>query len=182
MKTTNEVPCEQFSKAYLSGFNATKRFLVARGVYGDTAEEIAQAAWAKGWEYRFQLQQPELIGVWVNSIAKNMLLNQIRTNSRFSELTESPAFFPKPSTMLDAERVLSKCPSRDAKLLSEYYLMGYTTDEIAHNTGACPATIRVRLLRLRRSLKERFQKINSRQTRTSAKQKTGISSQACTVA
>ena len=154
---------EQFSQAYLKGFSATRRFLISRGVYKDTAEEIAQAAWAKGWEYRFQLQQPELLGVWVNSIAKNMLLNQIRMNQRFSELTESPSLSPKMALMLDAQRMLNKCPSRDAQLLSEYYIMGYTTDEIAKNTGSCPATIRVRLLRLRRSLKRKFTPLSARQ-------------------
>lgn len=140
----------------MSGFNVTKRFLLSRGVYGDTAEEIAQAAWAKGWEYRFQLQQPELLGVWVNSIAKNMLLNQVRLSHRYGELTEPPTLQPKPAIAIDAQKMLNECPSRDAELLSQYYIMGYTTDEIARNTKSCPATIRVRLLRLRRSLKARY--------------------------
>lgn len=163
MNATKDSANEQFSQAYLKGFSATKRFLISRGVYSDTAEELAQAAWAKGWEYRFQLQQPELLGVWVNSIAKNMLLNQIRMNQRFSELTESPSLHPKMALMLDAQRMLNKCPSRDAQLLSEYYIMGYTTDEIAKNTGACPATVRVRLLRLRRTLKRKFTPLSVRQ-------------------
>jgi hypothetical protein len=43
---------EQYADAYSRGFDVTKRFLVSRGVGGDTAEVAAQAAWARGWECR----------------------------------------------------------------------------------------------------------------------------------
>lgn len=39
---------EQYADAYSRGFDVTKRFLVSHGVSGDTAEEAAQAAWARG--------------------------------------------------------------------------------------------------------------------------------------
>lgn len=150
------VPCEQFSEAYAAGYPMTKRFLLSRGAPADTAEEVAQAAWAKGWECRYQLQQPKMLGVWINSIAKNMLLNLVRTERRFDDLDESVKYEVPPSTSIDAKAVLNHCAPRDAHILSDYYLEGYTTDEIAEKVGLCPATVRVRLLRLRRMLRARF--------------------------
>ena len=61
-----------YAEAFQNGFGATRRFLISRGAPLDDAEEIAQAAWARGWEYREQLRDPGLVGFWVNSIARNL--------------------------------------------------------------------------------------------------------------
>lgn len=150
------VPTDRFGDAYRAGYQTTRRFLLSRGAAADTAEEIAQAAWAKGWECRYQLQQPEMLGVWVNSIAKNMLTNLVRIEQRFDGLTDSTNPTTSPSIPIDVHTVLDSCTQRDADILSDYYLEGYTTEEIAEKVGVCPATVRVRLLRLRRMLRARF--------------------------
>jgi hypothetical protein len=41
---------EEYGTAYQKGYNLTVRFLVSRGLSYDSAQETAQAAWAKGWE------------------------------------------------------------------------------------------------------------------------------------
>ena len=51
---------EEYGKAYQRGFNLTVRFLVSRGLSYDAALDTAQAAWAKGWERREQLRDPNL--------------------------------------------------------------------------------------------------------------------------
>ena len=71
-----------YAEAFQNGFGATRRFLVSRGAPIDEAEEIAQAAWARGWEYRAQLRDPGLVSYWVNSIARNLF--RARFRSRWS--------------------------------------------------------------------------------------------------
>src|SRR5215472_16055694 len=70
---------EDYANAFQSGYGATRRFLISRGAPTDEAEEIAQAAWARGWEYREQLRDPGLVGYWVNSIARNLFRARFRS-------------------------------------------------------------------------------------------------------
>ena len=69
---------EDYATAFQTGYGATRRFLISRGAPKDEAEEIAQAAWARGWEYRDQLRDPGLVGFWVNSIARNLFRARFR--------------------------------------------------------------------------------------------------------
>lgn len=46
----------EYAKAFETGFPATRRFLLSRGAAVEEAEEIAQAAWVRGWEFRDQLR------------------------------------------------------------------------------------------------------------------------------
>ena len=50
-----------YAEAFQNGFGATRRFLISRGAPLEEAEEIAQAAWARGWEYCEQLRDPGLV-------------------------------------------------------------------------------------------------------------------------
>ncbi|MFO7476764.1 MAG: hypothetical protein R6X03_00135, partial [Methyloceanibacter sp.] len=68
----------QYAEAYAGGYAHTKRYLLSRGLGVDTAEEMAQAAWALRWEHRDQLRNPSAIAVWVNSIAMNLFRNLLR--------------------------------------------------------------------------------------------------------
>jgi RNA polymerase sigma-70 factor, ECF subfamily len=149
---------EEFGDAFRHGYPMTLRFLLSRGAHSDTAEEIAQAAWAKGWECRQQLQRPHMVGAWVNSIAKNMLKNRLRADQKLEALTESSKSGGLPPLAVDLKRILSSCDRRDALILRGYYIEGYTTEEIARQVGLTPVTVRVRLLRLRRSLRTQLLK------------------------
>lgn len=149
---------EQFGDAFRHGYPLTRRFLLSRGAPSDIAEEVAQAAWAKGWECREQLQRPHMIGAWVNSIAKNMMKNRIRAEQKLEALTEGAKAGGPPAIAVDLKRILKKCDDRDSAILRGYYVEGYTTEEIASQVGLTPVTVRVRLLRLRRSLRSQLQK------------------------
>ena len=149
---------EQFGDAFRHGYPLTLRFLLSRGAAADIAEEIAQAAWAKSWECREQLRQPAMIGAWVNSIAKNMLKNRFRADQKLEVLTESVKAegAPGAGASVDVNRILTRCDARDSTILTGYYLEGYTTEEIARQLGLTPVTVRVRLLRIRRSLRSQL--------------------------
>ena len=143
---------DEYAGAFESGYTATRRFLLARGAPIDEAEEIAQAAWARGWEYRDQLRDPRLVGFWVNSIARNLL------RARFRGPLTTPLEDLNPSYTMDLEaielrRMLDLCPRRDRALL-EQSLEGYSAEEIAHTAGITSTGIRVRLLRIRQALRQ----------------------------
>lgn len=144
---------EQFADAFRSYYPMTLRFLLSRGACADIAEEVAQAAWAKGWECRGQLQRQNMIGTWVNSIAKNMLRNRMRAEQKLEVLSEGVKAGGPPAVAIDMKRILKRCGERDSKILRGYYVEGYTTEEIADQVGLTPVTVRVRLLRLRRALR-----------------------------
>ena len=47
-----------------------------------TAEESAQAAWARGWEKRNHLKEAQRLVQWVNTIALNIFRGRYRKESR----------------------------------------------------------------------------------------------------
>ena len=141
-----------FGEAFESGYSATRRFLLAHGAPMEDAEEIAQAAWARGWEYRSQLRDPGMVGFWVNSIARNLF------RARFRGPLTTAIDGLNPSYNMDMEafelhRLLDRCPIRDRRLL-ERNLAGYSAEEIAREAGITSTGIRVRLLRIRNMLRE----------------------------
>jgi RNA polymerase sigma factor (sigma-70 family) len=97
-----------------------------------------------------------MIGAWVNSIAKNMLKNRFRADQKLEMLTETVKTEGIPGANVDVNRILTRCDERDSTILTGYYLEGYTTEEIARQLGLTPVTVRVRLLRIRRSLRSQL--------------------------
>jgi DNA-directed RNA polymerase specialized sigma24 family protein len=110
----------EFQNAYATGFPRTVRFIRSKGINPSDAEEIAQAAWVKGWERRQQLKCAESLSSWVNSIAFNVLRNFARKSKRSTEFQAchdrgvAPAAVP---ARLDLDRVTSGCSPLDRRLL-----------------------------------------------------------------
>jgi DNA-directed RNA polymerase specialized sigma24 family protein len=125
----------------------------------EEAEEIAQAAWVRGWEYRVQLRDPSLVGYWVNSIARNLFRARFRgaqtTTLEGLDPSSLPAYHMDLEQQLDLKRMLGRCGKRDRALL-EQSLYGYTAEEMAHSEGITPTGIRVRLMRVRNSLRQQL--------------------------
>ena len=143
---------DEFGNAFESGYSATRRFLLAHGAPIEEAEEIAQAAWARGWEYRAQLRDPGMLGFWVNSIARNLFRARFRGPLKVPIEGQSPSYTMDMSS-LELRRLMERCPRKDRNLL-EQTLEGYSTEEIARDAGITPTGIRVRLLRIRQALRE----------------------------
>ena len=143
---------DEFASAFESGFGATRRFLLAQGAQIEEAEEIAQAAWARGWEHREQLRDPGLIGFWVNSIARNLLRARFR-RPLTTPLDDLQPHYSMNLAAIDLRRLLAGCPQRDRALV-EQSLEGYSAEEIAQTQGITSTGIRVRLLRIRQFLRQ----------------------------
>jgi len=146
--------CNDYAVAFEAGYPATRRFLQARGLAPEEAEEIAQAAWARGWEYRGQLRDPGLVSFWVNSIARNLFRARFR-GPQSASLDGVKACYQLDLEALEVRRMLERCSRRDRALL-ERSLAGYSAEEIAGSEGITSTGIRVRLLRIRQHLREQL--------------------------
>jgi RNA polymerase sigma factor (sigma-70 family) len=145
----------EYAQAFENGYGATRRFLLSRGVGLDEADEIAQAAWARGWEYRDQLRDPTLVSYWVNSIARNLFRARFRTPAMTPLEGVDPSYQMSLEDQIELKRLLERCSPRDRGLL-EKSLHGYSAEEIAESEGISSTGIRVRLLRIRQSLRQQL--------------------------
>jgi RNA polymerase sigma-70 factor (ECF subfamily) len=152
--TTSDLTELQFAAAYSKGFSRTVRFLQSSGVQQELAEEIAQAAWTRGWECRAQLKNPAALGVWVNSIAKNLLRVDYRRRKIVEELQEDSAVIGATTDSTALSELLSHCNNEDRELLVKHYMEGWSSNELAPALGISPVSVRVRLLRIKQTLRD----------------------------
>ena len=145
---------EQFAAAYRLGFSRTVRFIQSGGVQHELAEEIAQAAWSRGWECRAQLKNPSAVCIWVNSIAKNLLRVDFRRRRSIEELTDECATINASTDTTALAEMLAYCNDEDRLLLVRHYMEGWSSNELAPALGISPVSVRVRLLRIKNSLRE----------------------------
>ncbi len=144
-----------FGKYYERGFNLTIRFLISRGLRAESAEETAQAAWAKGWEHLSQLRNDRMVITWVNSIAWNVY----RSMARKPPLQELPEIAVQPQVNLaaiDVDRALRCCKDNERQVLQQRYLEGFQIKDIARQEGRTQTAVRLRLLRARRAARARL--------------------------
>ncbi len=141
---------EGYAKAYQSGFDRTMRFLISHGLSGDYARDIAQAAWARGWERLDQLRQEPMIFTWVNTIALNFYRRAIRSERAFQALPELSTSAGPDLAAIDLRRLLTFCRPCDRNLLEEQ-MRGATAEEMARDLGVSETAVRIRLLRARRA-------------------------------
>lgn len=149
---------QEFSEAYERSYSRTVRFLQSRGVTPDVAEEVAQSAWARGWERLAQLQSKTALLPWVNSIALNALRGYFRQQSRAPQLSEGvegelPARQPMSlDARHDLQTVLAKCTPEEQQLLWAYWGEGFTSNEIASQMDIKPVSVRVRIGRIAKAI------------------------------
>jgi|SRR5580693_967193 RNA polymerase sigma factor (sigma-70 family) len=147
---------EEYGNAYEMGLTRTARLLVSRGISWDCAEDIAQAAWAKGWEKRHQLRDPKMLGTWVSTIALNMYRSNLRHEPFSQELPEMLTTSTLNLESIDLRRVLARCKKSDRLVLQRYYFEGDKVREIAQAHGLTETAVRIRLLRARRAVAKRL--------------------------
>lgn len=147
---------EEYGQAYQKSFNMTVRFLVSRGLSFDTAQETAQAAWAKGWERLSQLRDSSMVLTWMNSIALNMHRSYLRRQPFIQTLPEISTPPRVNLAAIDVSRILKCCKRNDRAVLTRHYLHGCKIQEIAQEHGCSETAVRIRLLRARRSAGQRF--------------------------
>ncbi len=156
-----------YGEAYQAGFDRTVRFLLSRGACSDGAIEAAQAAWVRGWERLHQLRDEKMLLTWINSIALNVHRGVWRKEKMVVPLRERHSEFEIDLTPIDVDTVLQMCRKRERALL-EQQIQGSTAEEIADQRGVSKTAIRIRLMRARRSARERVEKRRLQRLRTTA--------------
>lgn len=135
----------------------TVRFLVSRGAGRDTAEEIAQAAWVKGWERIEQLRDTSMVLTWLNTIALNILRSNCRRQP-FLQILFDVAGAPKTNLAgIDLRRILKTVKLSDRVILQRFYVEGFKVREIAKQEGCTETALKIRLLRVRRTIRDHFE-------------------------
>ena len=148
---------EEYGQAYQRGFDLTVRLLLSRGAPRDRAREVAQAAWARGWERLSQLRNEALVVTWVNTIALNVYRSVLRSEPAYQALPELCTKAGVNLAAIDVARILKICRPCD-RILLEQQMRGVTAEEIAKKQGVTETAIRIRLLRARRAARSRVEK------------------------
>lgn len=153
---------DEYGAAYQNGYEPTVRFLVSRGLSRADAEEMAQEAWAKGWERLWQLRQPQMVRSWINSIALNIHRGMLRRKQRFEELREIGIPPRVNLAAIDLARILQPCRAQDRLVLQRHYLDGLDVREIASRHDLTAITVRVRMTRARQLARARAEAATGR--------------------
>ncbi len=155
---------DEFANAYERGFAGTVRILCAVGVRRRSdADELAQAAWARGWERCASIIDPRRITQWVNAIAINMFRNLRRGGRRYEVLGEIPCA-PQMFTASCVRQMLEKCDRMDRGLLESFYIFGNSLEEIAAISNTTPGAMRVRLCRARKRARDQHSPLERSQS------------------
>lgn len=144
---------EQYAAAFVAGSARTTGFLLSRRCSPALAEELSQAAWVRGWEHRSKLREPEKVLPWVNSIAFNLFRSEFRRREVAGLTSDVPVAPQTGPDAIDIQRILEKCTPTERALLRGRHLAGYTSKEMAQHLDCAAVTVRVRLVRLRHSIR-----------------------------
>jgi RNA polymerase sigma factor (sigma-70 family) len=150
---------EQYSDAYVSGFDRTVGLLMRCGVRRkQDAQDFAQEAWLKGWIRRDQIRDPKVIVAWVSTIALNVYREYWRHHDvgRDALLPVRspdewlPAGYPTSeidTLSIDRRKLMHMVPVAERELMRDYYVDGYSGPELSERWGANLNTIKVRIKR-----------------------------------
>jgi RNA polymerase sigma factor (sigma-70 family) len=157
-RETCRISCDEFGQAYRNGFQKTVATVRQFGAKDGEAEEIAQAAWARGWERLGQLKDANSVTSWVNRIAVREFWDHLTRGRRFSPLLAAdvePKIMPSVNlAALDVDRFLDHPLQRD--LVNAVYWEGRSTQEMAIALGITVGAVHHRLSRLRARLRAKL--------------------------
>jgi RNA polymerase sigma factor (sigma-70 family) len=137
---------------------------VARRLLGDdAAEDVAQEAFLQAYLGLDRLRDPARFGAWLCAIAVNLAKMRLRARrpvpvgTRAGSATDDRL---ETAELADLVRsALAVLPEREREAVLLYYVDGLSSPQVASVLGERPGTIRVRLHRARRRLRERLREL-----------------------
>jgi RNA polymerase sigma factor (sigma-70 family) len=127
---------------------------------GCAAEDATQEALIRAWRQRHSCQDPRRPGPWVSTIARREALRLVRCHARDRSLdfacTAPPAPLPPGAWEEGGELriAIERLPPEDRWLVFAHYWEDRSCRDLGRTLGCAEATVRVRLHRLRRRLRE----------------------------
>lgn len=145
-------------------FNLCFRIIKNREV----AEEVAQDAFLKSFREIKKLEDPSKYEIWLNRIAYHLSIDVTRKKKRFyadiDSISQSESFMTTIS--LDhmdrkktIEHILNEIAPSDAALITLFYLNELPVKEVAEIMKLSESNVKVKLLRVRKSMKEQLNKL-----------------------
>ena len=120
----------------------------------EDAEDISQEAFLRLYRCNEAFSSPENVRAWLIRVTINLSKNLLKNfwRQRRSELSdEIPVYSTREEAVVE---FLGRLKPKYAVVLHLFYYEEYSTDEIASILGLSSGTIRTRLTRARRQLKE----------------------------
>ena len=126
---------------------------------GSAADDAAQEATIRAWRYRAKCRNPAQPEPWIAGIARREALRAISQGRDQAEPTDQEVVDPRQDLSglvdrLDLWRAISGMEGQDRWLLVGHYWQDLPNRELALQLGLAEVTVRVRLHRLRRLLRE----------------------------
>jgi RNA polymerase sigma-70 factor (ECF subfamily) len=131
----------------------------ARRVLGSsTAADAAQDATIRAWRHRGRCRTPTRPEPWIATIARREALRTLAQRSELSSETvaiaETRQDMPDLTGSLDVRRAVGAMDCQDRQLLVGHYWQDLSNSELAMQLGLAEVTVRVKLHRLRRQLRD----------------------------
>lgn len=137
------------------------RFLRGMGLDYDTALDLVQDAFVRGYTRLRECRDPEHVRAWLFSIARNLCFDYLKNVRRqtipFSSLPGADHIPGAPVDWDGPGRALHEALDALPTLLREAFLLkhdaGYTYEEIAAMDGVSPSAVKMRVHRARELLR-----------------------------
>jgi RNA polymerase sigma factor (sigma-70 family) len=122
------------------------------------ADDAAQDAALRAWRHRGRCRTPGAPEPWIKTIARREALRTLAQCSDLSiedhDVADTRQELTDLVDSLDVRRALSGLDSQDRRLLIGHYWQDLPNSELAMQLGLAEATVRVKLHRLRRRLRD----------------------------
>jgi RNA polymerase sigma-70 factor (ECF subfamily) len=123
------------------------------------ADDAAQEATIRAWRYRARCRNPTRPEPWIAGIARREALRAISKHREEPATTDQEVVDPRQDLSelvdsLDLWRAMSGMDGQDRRLLLGHYWQDLPNSVLATQLGLAEVTVRVRLHRLRRRLRE----------------------------
>ena len=133
------------------------KYLVIRGSSLADAQDTVQDTIVKLLELEIYLPSDKL-RAWMYRVSIRTYINKYRRHQHYQALIKQIgreiSEFAPPDASDDLREVLQKLPATDEKLLLAFYYEKKSVKALAQLTGVSQSTIKVRLFRARKKLKE----------------------------
>jgi RNA polymerase sigma-70 factor (ECF subfamily) len=134
-----------------------RRMLDGPGV----ADDVSQEVWARALKALPGLRQPERFVPWLFTIARRSVVDRVKDSYRPEDLAEADqSVEDHVAAVLDREQVaqgLAGLPLREREVLILFYLQDLALQECAQVLEVPVGTVKSRLSRARRLLRDRMQ-------------------------
>lgn len=123
------------------------------------ADDVSQEVWARALRALPRLRQPDRFAPWLLTIARRSVIANITEGYDRNPPDEAPPTPDEAQAVLDRTQVsdgLAGLPPREREVLILFYLHDLPVDDCAEVLGVPPGTVKSRLNRARRLLRDRM--------------------------